>query len=382
MDVCAICHAALGDPVYVSPGQRSLTSMGETVSGHTVVYRCLRCGHLQTPPFEDIDDYYAHSYTMLLDSEEEDQLYAVVDGQPVYRADHQVATLLAKTQLPQGARVLDYGAGKGLALARLMRARPDLIPHVYEVSGMYVPFWTRALPDASQAVGELDPEWRGNIDLVVSNFVLEHVPRPQEALDAITAVMAPAALLYFIVPSTYTNASDFIVADHVHHFCETSLQYLLEDAGYDVVAIDDAAHRGAFVCVARRAHAPRTREPDPERLRQDEAATAAMADMWRDAGVRLREFEQNSAGAVAIYGSGFYGAFIASCLHQLDRVTCFVDRNPFRHGKTVLDKPIVGPEALPEEVACIYVGLNPKIARKAIEDVDAWRKRGLRYFYL
>jgi hypothetical protein len=108
-----------------------------------------------------------------------------------------------------------------------------------------------------------------------------------------------------------------------------------------------------------------------------------MATYWLDMTRRIAEFEEASAGAPSmIYGSGFYGTFIAACLSSMDPVHCFVDRNPFRQGKTLLGKLIGSPESIPNKPFSVYVGLNPATAKQNIADIREWQERPYSYFFL
>jgi hypothetical protein len=74
---------------------------------------------------------------------------------------------------------------------------------------------------------------------------------------------------------------------------------------------------------------------------------------------------------MAIYGSGVYGLFIAATLTSLDNIACFVDMNPFRQGLTLLNRPVIAPQDLEEDVETVFVGLNPQYARQIIEQTTS-----------
>src|SRR6516164_6076150 len=133
---CNLCENSLERPLYQSPNNLSVTSLRQVYPVRTEVYFCARCGHLQTPELTDLDEYYDQTYKMLIDTDEEDQLYEVVGDRTVYRYPHQAQTLLAKVSLPSGARVLDYGAAKGTTLKHTLASRPDLRAHLFDVSRM------------------------------------------------------------------------------------------------------------------------------------------------------------------------------------------------------------------------------------------------------
>ncbi|MEP6986341.1 MAG: methyltransferase type 12, partial [Chloroflexota bacterium] len=137
LQYCNICNQALGEPVYVSPRNISVTSNADIVPIPTQVYFCETCGHLETPPFDNLESYYDTGYNILIDSDDEDQLYQSVDGQKAFRADFQLETLLKKQTIPMDSKILDFGSGKGTTLRRLALRRPDIAYSLFDVSQAY-----------------------------------------------------------------------------------------------------------------------------------------------------------------------------------------------------------------------------------------------------
>jgi hypothetical protein len=109
-----------------------------------------------------------------------------------------------------------------------------------------------------------------------------------------------------------------------------------------------------------------------------------IAEYWQGIGDRVRRFEAEHADgkASAIYGSGFYGAFIATCLSRPEQVSCFLDRNPYRQGKQLFGKPVIAPEALAPSVRTVYVGLSPATAARDGADPACLAGPGKEYFFL
>jgi predicted methyltransferase len=249
------------------------------------------------------------------------------------------------------------------------------------VSDQYVPFWRRFVPEGNWAVHTVPAAWHGSFDLVTSFFALEHVAAPQKFVRAVARLLRPGGVLYGIVPNTYANPADFIVADHVNHFSEPSLRALLGGAGFEVVAVDGLAHSSAWVVVAKRISEVAANGYETETVGALATQAEALANYWSSFGEAVRQFErqQGGLGAAAIYGSGFYGTTIATCLAEFGRVVCFLDQNPHRQKQTLLGIPIRPPEALPPEVRVMYVGLNPAVAR-SIAGLPAFQGRALAYF--
>ncbi|MDX1367067.1 class I SAM-dependent methyltransferase [Pseudomonas sp.] len=382
---CQVCEGTDLHLLYEMQSGLALTSLGETYPASTRVWACRDCSHLQTDEMEQVEQYYAEQYNILSDSPDEDQVYEVQDGKPLYRTEHQLRVLLNTLPLPQAARVLDYGCAKSSTMQALLNARGDLQIHLFDVSDNYRRFWARFLPESRCATFEPNAQWIDSFDLVTSFFALEHIVRPLEALQAIYRLVRPGGHFYCIVPNVETNIADFIVVDHVNHFTELSLTHVLQRAGFEVEVIDSGSHRGAFVVLARRPlTAVSERRPDAQHVAQHVQALQRIAEFWQGAADRVQAFvaEQPEDRPLAVYGAGFYGSFITACLGSADRVACFVDQNPFLQGRSFFGKPVVAPIDLPLEIDTLLVGLNPAHAERIIAEVPAFQSRALRCFFL
>lgn len=385
---CNVCAAPLTHALYESEGAQSLTSLCQVRPGVTRVYACGRCAHLQTEEMADAAAFYESDYDILVHSEEEDQIYEVKpDGAQVYRTAHQVKVLLDKLPLPAGARILDYGCAKSATIKSLLAQRPDVQPHLFDVSARYIPFWEKFIEPGRWAVHETPAAWQDHFDVVTSFFSMEHMVRPEESVRKMAAMLKPGGALYCIVPNVATNVADFIVLDHVNHFSAPSLQRLLQGAGLVVESIDDTAHRGAFVVVARRAAEPRQvalPAEFPQQVQDWLARFQGMASFWSNVAGRVRQQEAALPPdtEVAIYGAGFYGAFVVSCLKAPQRVVCHLDQNIYLQGRELNGRPILAPAQLPAHIRHVWVGLNPAHARQIIAQVDALAARPLSFLFL
>lgn len=382
---CNICKKEFEGPLYESPDDFSVTTMNKLVPGKTRVYYCPSCGHLQTGELPDLKDYYAHEYEINLVSEDDDQVYKVVDGKPVFRAEHQADVLSRKVAWFPGCRVLDYGCAKAPTLKKVVEANPSIEPFLFDVTDKYVPFWRRFPKTPSWSVHEPDASWTGTLDIVLSFYALEHVSDLHGALAKVKSLLKPGGLFYFIVPNVYANIADFIVADHVNHFSPSSLRELLVRGGFDEIDVDGASHDAAFVVTAR-LKTGRGGHSAEKRLDEKDLSEEAreMARYWSGFSRRVREFEaaMGPTDFAAIYGAGFYGNFIASVLANLTKVLCFVDQNPHLHGLEPCGKKVLFPSELPPQVSHVIVGLNPQKARSIIDSIPSWRERDLTCFFL
>ena len=376
---CNVCHTKLGAPLYEAPSDHALTSLCELRLGRVRIWLCPTCGHLRGEALPDTHDYYDSNYRILLDHEDEDQIYSVEGEHIVYRTDHQVDTLLSKLDLPCGTRLLDYGCAKASTPRRLLVSRPDLQIHLFDVSDMYVRHWQQFVSDDRWAIHNTPTEWLGHFNVITSFFALEHIPEPLDTIRRISTLLGDQGVFYGIVPDTFGNIADFAVIDHVNHFTDVSLHTLLRCAGFTNIQIDAGVHRGALVFTAHK-FGELSVCPD---LTASLAASHRLADYWSTLSDRIRVAEAtNPELPAAIYGSGFYGAYITSLLSEPDRVEFFLDASPFQQGKTLFGKAILPPSDLPDHIRLLYIGLNPKIARATVAGMDWLRGRNLQLVFL
>lgn len=382
---CNLCGTPLSDKIYDSGDALSLTSLCTVHDGRTEVYVCGCCAHVQSAAMADIDAYYDDSYDILVDSEEEDQIYEVVAGRKVYRTEHQVKVLRDKLALTTGTRILDYGCAKSATLRTLASQIPGLEVHLFDVSDRYRPFWDKFIPRERGATFELPADWQDRFDVVTSFFSLEHMAQPQDALRKIAALLKTGGTFYGIVPNVLSNTADLIVVDHVNHFTPPSLAWLLRANGFEVQDISDSVHRGALVFVARKLAQAAGAQP----AAQDEVQAIVdrarhIADFWQQAGARVQSFEQTlgADAPVALYGAGFYGAFIASWLRQPQRIRYVIDQNAFLQGRQLHGAPVIAPADLPSDISTLLIGLNPAHARQIVGEIPAFAGRSLNCFYL
>lgn len=376
---CNVCQSQETALIYASKSDLALTSLCEVRQGKVEVWMCTTCGHLYGEALPDVAGYYETDYRILLDHDDEDQIYEVRDDNIIYRTDHQVTTLLNKLNLPLAARVLDYGCAKAATPRRLLASRPDLKVHLFDVSAMYESYWAKFLPVGCWAMHETPESWRRSFDLVTSFFALEHIPDPIEMVRRVAGLLSDEGVFYGVVPDTFGNFADFLVVDHVNHFTQSSLHYLLRLAGFKNISIDSQAHRGALVFTAQKVGAATV----PPELTESQAASRDLAHYWSGLSSHIRDAEAlHDPLPMAIYGSGFYGAYIASVLKKPERVECFIDASPFQQGKTLFGRPILAPERLPDQIGLLYIGLNPRIAKTTVGEMGWLRERELKLIFL
>ena len=380
---CNICGNILPEPLYDSGTGASITSLCRIVDIQTRVRQCRFCSHVQTDSVFDSSAYYQKEYDILVESEEEDQIYLVVDGKPVFRSDYQVTTLLDKLDLKSNSRMLDYGCAKSATYRKLSMRRPDLDLNLFDVSERYIEFWSSFANRGKWAIGEIPDEWNGSFDVVTSFFAFEHISTPIDSLRSAVALLKPGGRFYCVVPNIFTNTADFVVVDHENHFTESSIAAMVRHAGFSTIEIDRSAHRGAFVVIGTKSDQQPVLSKTEHNNFCSRDDVEKIGEYWSEAAERIRAFESTLGrdDSIAVYGAGFYGTFITAALSKPERVRCYLDQNPFLQGRLLNEKwPVVHPAKVPVDVTALLVGLNPTQARTIIDSLPSLHH--LRAFFL
>lgn len=377
--LCNVCGNFLEDKIYEATANKSLTSLSVVASNPTEVYFCHSCGHLQTLEYGDESSYYDVSYNILTESEEEDQIYLVKNGKPIYRTEHQVSTLISKVNIYDGIQILDYGCAKSSTMAKLSLTHENADIHLYDISTNYLPFWDKFLDQSKWSTYSIPENWFGKFDLVTSFFSLEHISNLKDVISKIKTLLKKGGTFYAVVPNFLTNIADLIVIDHPNHFTKSSINNLLSLNGFMVENIDSESHRGALIITAKLEMQGQVTSKEVGIYKK----ATDISKFWGDSSKRISEFEdENKPSNAAIYGAGFYGAFLAANIKEIDSVKFVIDQNPYLQGKYFFGRKVILPNELPDTIDTVYVGLNPHYARAIIQDIQSLSTRHLKYFYL
>ena len=362
MNSCRLCGAQLGPPDFCSnaPG---LSSSLDLLDVKTEVYACRSCGLAQSPELADSKSYYDRDYKISLESDDHDQLITLPSGEATPRNDLQCRLVTEFLDLPIGAKVLDFGGAKGSTLKKICAFRSDIVPYIFDVSNDYEQSWDNWILKSNTAVHEVPDSWRGQLDVVIANFVLEHIPQPVETLLLLKGLLRPAGVLFLTVPNALSNTGDLLVVDHVNHFTPYSLFNLFRSAGLVLTKLDDGQLPGGLVAVVRKVGAVE-QIPAPK---NDGQLIVESLSVWEKSKSKLiSEAILYPDSPSAIFGAGFYGNWIASILAGTVKIRCFVDNNKHLQNRETKNLPVFAPVNMPASIETVYVGINPAIAKKVV----------------
>ena len=113
------------------------------------------------------------------------------------------ARLVAQADPPRGGRVLEIGCGTGNVLARMARARPDVVLTDLDPDAAALERARAKLPDTvrlEQGYADALPLADGAVDRVLSSFMFHHLPRDEQsgALREARRVLAPGGSLHLV----------------------------------------------------------------------------------------------------------------------------------------------------------------------------------------
>jgi len=364
---CPVCDSPQ-EPIYTSGTQASVTSICTVLPTALKALLCGRCALVQTvhTPQISLGGFWSEYHGTQAQST--DPVYFKDGDKVVFRAEQEADLMEQMLGLAAGSRLLILGGVRSESARVLHERRPDLTVSAVVESPVYEERFSSFVKEDNLAVAEIPPSWFGSFDAVASLYDLAHEADPLSHLSAMIELLKPDGRLLIAVPNLATNTGDMVVANHFTHFTFDSLRHLLQTSSLAEVRLDENAFKGRLVAVATKAVASR------HNLEPIQASTfdtiRRISRYWTEFGERVRAFESAQADEpAAIYGAGFYGAFILSQLRLPNRIDSFFDGNVGLAGKRIASIPVCAPSREGVSSPILYVGLNPDIAAAVGENL-------------
>jgi SAM-dependent methyltransferase len=198
------------------------------------IVRCMRCGHMQLA-------------LMPSDAELESAYAAAVSDDYVEEEAGQRETarrMLARIEshVPRRGSILDLGCWLGFLLAEA-RER-GWSEQVGVEPSAFASAYARDRLGLDVRTGDLfaAPLPERHFDAVVLGDVIEHLPRPAEALDRIATLLRPGGVAWFALPDAGSRVARTlgarwwsVIPTHVQYFTRGSIATLLERSGFTVL---------------------------------------------------------------------------------------------------------------------------------------------------
>ena len=367
---CAICGYPLKN-LFSLDSQSSLTSIGVSLPITTEVYLCEGCGMTTSKGIEDLTGYYADQYKVHLGHPEEDKLYEVRNGEPIFRTQRQIEILDELGISLDGRVVLDYGCGKSNMGRALVNKFPTLDLYLFDVSDDYRHFWDFVgNQDEKTATFSAPINWLKKFDIIASWFSLEHILDINACFQAWSNLLTDSGLVIGMVPDMGFNPADFVCVDHVNHFSIESLSLLARKHDFMLEAANSEIYPGALFFVLQKSAGNTLdtllTQKEKKRVQQWCSQVQELSDFWTLFHSRVKSVSNIVSDSFYIYGAGFYGKFILNCIQDKSRVRGFIDKNPFLVGREIDGIPVVAPTDV--TLADVLVGLNPRAARAILSE--------------
>lgn len=232
---CVVCGAP--DPApHLSVSRADASNLVATTTAYgsapADIVRCTRCGHMQVaefPPDQTLEEAYG-----------EVSEAAYLDEEAGQRATAARALDRIEQHTPGGGTICDLGCWVGFLPAEAQRrgwSATGVEPSRFAADlarrrfGLEVHTGTLATVDLPERA----------FDCVVMGDVIEHLPDPGAALEAIGRLLRPRGVVYLALPDAGSAVARrlgsrwwSVLPTHVQYFTRASLTRLLEDRGFGV----------------------------------------------------------------------------------------------------------------------------------------------------
>jgi SAM-dependent methyltransferase len=214
------------------------------------------------------------------------------------------------------------------------------------------------------------------VDLIVSQYVLEHIPDPREFLAMVHRSVAgrDETVVYFEVPAVGLILDQLsiwdIIYEHCSYFGPGSLSRLFEETGFNVQLVRES-YNGQFIQL----------EAYPGKLRshqvardQEQSKAPTTQDLANSINVFSQHFQEKVSEwqerclqystdqrRVVLWGAGAKGVSFLNTPGLASAVSGVVDINPRKAGKFMAGSghEIVSPEHLESTLPDIVILMNP-----------------------
>jgi SAM-dependent methyltransferase len=202
-----------------------------------------------------------------------------------------VADLLDLAPSSGSRSAVDYGCGLGTTLRLLQAARVRSVG--FDLSGVRVGYASSS--STAKVVGERDALLaHAPFDMIVCDNVLEHLPRPAEAIEFLASVASPGAVLYVSVPDCNDRFLDAQIRacregakldmslnpwEHLNYFDLPHLDHILGRLGF--MPIPESRFSGVVNIGLRR-------DPGPMRRWKNACATGLRLARYAAMGLAIR----------------------------------------------------------------------------------------------
>jgi len=333
---CLICQEQKLEHV---PGFNQLprvTSDAKPFESGGTLCACMGCGTIQKIPdpqfLAEISGIYS-AYELYKTAHGNEQVVFTSKG-PQKRSQVLTDFLESEINIGHVKKILDVGCGNGAALRTYSRRFPNAALWGAELSDRNLAS-LETIPAFRQLFTSELAEIKEKFDLLSIIHVLEHVINPVQFISDCVALLAPSGHLLIDVPDVKSSPFDLIIADHLTHFSENTLELAITKTGYLRRHLSNRVLSKELTALVTP-----TRAEHNETACDDGYQHATRMVTWLRC--VLDEAHQISASQnVGIFGTAMAGMWLYGAIRG--RVDFFVDEDPSKVGGTIDGIPVVHP---------------------------------------
>lgn len=366
---CHDCKATI-EPARVHSAERFVASDCQPVRGLLQMAACPTCGLVQkadTPAWQELCGRIYSDYRIYHQSAGKEQMArGVRNGTFAPRSDLLTEFLREAGTLPSQGTVLDIGCGNGGFLKAFNKGMAG-----WKIVGAELNETFRddihAIADGARFISSRDIDAiTDRFELVTLIHCLEHIPAPTAYLQSIRRLLPPGGTLLVQVPDAELNPFDLMIADHASHYSKVALANVARRAGFEVIACGNVVLGKEISLLARVASQPVEQAQIGKGEKPVDFLDRNLG--WIQA-IRGQAVELSQRPPFAIFGSSIAGSWIAS---EIDgKLTCFVDEDDDRIGRSHLGAPIVRPAEVPAS-ATLLIALEPGLAARIRDRISTY----------
>lgn len=357
----ATCNLCKGNTETIEPTKEKVwvTTNGYVLNASVHLHTCSECGHVQ----KYIDDEYNNKfkdifkyYEVNLFSSNIDQMSFQSDGNFSSRLGSIVDKIKYKNILKKTGSLLEVGCARGFFLKAFHKEFPAWDLYGQEYNDIFKDIIFKI--DGVKDFYERDDIITTSMNCIAMNHVLEIVPFPTETLLIHHNLLEDSGVHFVQVPDFLKDPFDLCIIDQVSHFTRSSLNYLAKKCGYSIISTTDGWTQKHTGWLATKCAPQLDVQMDVGTI---EAAKNNVLNImkWLN---ELPSFilEYSKGKELGIFGTAPASSWIAGAIDEQN--TFFVDEDPYRQGKKLMDKIIYAPIDCPKN-SCVFLPFAPQLAK-------------------
>ena len=185
-------------------------------------------------------------------------------------------------------------------------------------------------------------------DMISMVYVIEHLFDPMQAMLAVRDMLSPEGLFFIHTSDLTENPFDLPVVDHCSHFTLEGLEAAVTKARFEVLASSSTWCPKEIGVIARV-----SKNLKDENIPVDisKGKYIAKAHLTWLAAIRSQGLALADESPLGVFGTSNAGVWLTASMREL--VSFFVDDDEKKQGKSYLDLPVYGLDAIPEKTSVL-----------------------------